>query len=137
MVIRGIVAAVAAALLAGPGVVLAKGGGVSAGAGVGVGLGGSAHVPGISGGASGSAHAGTNLNSNGLNSLDRDKGLDRAEDRRSVQGNLNANNRSSATRATGTARAEDRLDMRNETTVATTRDKRMNEAYQRWAARSK
>jgi len=123
MVIRGIVAAVAAALLAGPGLVLAKGAGASAGAGVGMGA--------------GSAHAGVNLNSNGPNSLDRDKGLDRAGDRRSVQGNLNANSPGSRDRDKGLARAEDRHEMHSSATVATTRDARMADAYAKWQAQNK
>jgi hypothetical protein len=48
-------------------------------------------------------------NTNGPNSLDRDKGLERAEDRMSEQGKANTNNPSSPNRAKGVDRAEDRM----------------------------
>jgi hypothetical protein len=50
-------------------------------------------------------------NSNAAGSVDRDKGQDRAMERRSDMGNANANNPSSPNRATGTDRAEDRHEL--------------------------
>ena len=47
-------------------------------------------------------------NSNGPTSPDRDKGLDRAEDRRSAQGAKNSNSPNSSDRDKGLDRAEDR-----------------------------
>lgn len=48
-------------------------------------------------------------NTNGPNAADRDKGLDRAEDRMSAQGAANTNNPNAADRDKGLDRAEDRM----------------------------
>jgi hypothetical protein len=67
---------------------------------------------------SGNAHAGGAsasqisaqgaANTNGPNAADRDKGLDRAEDRKSTKGAANSNNPNAADRDKGLDRAEDR-----------------------------
>lgn len=51
---------------------------------------------------------GSNLNSNGVNAIDRDTGLNRSDDRRSGEGRENSNNPGSLDRDTGAARAQDR-----------------------------